>query len=156
MIIEAKFVVALIEQKGFSLIGLLMSVAIVCILTVMFFNMSGSINYTGSGNGNTNALGMDMTKAGMRQLHLAEISYHSTRGSYATFPELVQSGLIPRNFTNRAMGAGTPIVTNYDVEIEVFDNGFKITATPNPEAGAGPNSPILTIDLSGSVQEVQP
>ena len=144
------------RQRGFTLIGLLLSVAIVCILTVMFFNLSGSIVYTGSSNGNNNAMGMDMTKAGMRQLHLAEISYHSTHHSYATFADLVQAGLIPQNFTNRAIGGGTPIVLHYDVEIEVFSNNFKITATPNHEAGAGPNSPVLTVDLSGHVEEVQP
>jgi type II secretory pathway pseudopilin PulG len=145
-----------IRQRGFSLIGLLMSVAIVCILTVMFFNMSGSLTYSGSGNGNVNALGLDLTKQGLRQLQMAEISYYSTHNSYATYGELVQSGMIPRNFTNRALGAGTPIALHYDVDIEVFDNGFKITATPNHEAGAGPDSPILTIDLSGFVEEVRP
>jgi Tfp pilus assembly protein PilE len=146
----------LTRQTGFSLIGLLMSVAIVCILTVMLFNMSGSLNYAGSSNGNNNGLGMDMTKAGMRQLHMAEISYFSARHTYATFADLVQANLISRNFTNRAMGAGTPIVLHYDVEIEVLNDGFKITATPNHEAGAGPNSPILTVDLSGRVEEVYP
>jgi hypothetical protein len=146
----------LTRQNGFSLIGLLLSVTIVCILTVMFFNMSGSLNLNSTSNGNNNGLGMDMTKAGMRQLHMAEISYYSNHNRYATFADLVQSGLISREFTNRAMGAGTPIVLHYDVDIQILSNGFKITATPNHEAGAGPNSPILTVDLSGRVEEVYP
>lgn len=148
--------VRLNHQTGFTLIGMLISVAIVGVLMVMMLNSSGSFFGTSSGNQNTNALGMDMTKTMIRQLHQAELRYHGIHGTYATFAELIQTGTIARSYTNRALGAGTPIVRNYDVEIEVSRNGFVITATPNHQAGAGPNSPVLKIDLSGRVEEVWP
>ncbi len=144
------------RERGFSLIGLLISATIVCILTVMALQTYGPVLQSANTGGGTNALGMNISRMRMRELHQAEMTYHSIHRSYATWAELVRDGQIPMGYASRAVGAGKAFIPGHDIEIEVKDRGFIITATPNPEAGTSENSPILRIDQSGRLEEVQP
>ena len=141
-------------ERGFSLIGILISATIVCILMVISLQTYGPALQSANTGTGTNALGMNLSKTRVRQLHTAEQMYHSLHRSYATWEQLVQDGQVARGYSRNAQGPGTPFVPGHDVEIEVTGNGFVITATPNPDAGAAEGSPILRIDKSGRLEEV--
>jgi len=142
------------RERGFSLIGILISAVIVCILFTMSMQTYGPILQSGSSGTGTNALGMNMTKTRVRQLYTAEQMYHTIHRSYATWAELVRDGQISRGYTSNTQGGGTPFVPGHDVEIELTTNGFVITATPNPDAGAAEGAPVYRIDQSGRLEEV--
>jgi hypothetical protein len=90
----------------------------------------------------------------MRQLHQAELTYFSLHHSYGTWAELVRDGQVPGGYTNRVGATGQPFVPGHDVEIEVTSSGFIITATPSPQAELPDGSPVLKIDQSGRLEEV--
>ena len=141
-------------ERGFSLIGLLMTVVIVCILLTMSLQTYSPIMQGANSGTGTSPLSMDLSKTRIREVFTAEQLYYSLHRSYATWPELVRDGQIPGGYTNKAQGAGTPFVPGHDVEIEVTQHGFVVTATPNAAAGALPGSPILKIDQDGKLEEV--
>ena len=143
-------------ERGFSLIGILISAVIVMILVMMSLQTYGPVlqgaGGGGGGGGATNALGMNMAKTRVRQLFTAEQTYHTLHRSYATWEQLVSDGQIPRGYVREVQGRGTPFVPGHDVEIELTDSGFVITATPDPDAAR--KTPILKIDQSGQLEEV--
>jgi len=145
-----------VAQRGFSLIGLLISVVIVSILLVMALQTYQPV-LTGmqSGTGPAGSVGMNMSRVRLRSLQQAEGMYYSIHREYATWDELVADGQIPRGYSPNATGSGTPFVPCHDIEIQVTQNGFVITATPNVEAGAPEGSPILRLDQTGQIEEVQ-
>ncbi len=143
------------KEKGFSLIGLLIACVIVVILMTMALQTYGPTLQAVNKGDNTNALGMNISRMRLRQLHQAEMTYHSIHRSYATWAELVRDGQIPRGYTDTARAGGRPWVPGHDVEIEVTSSGFTITATPNLQAGLPEDAPILVINQSGRLEEVR-
>jgi len=143
------------KEKGFSLIGLLVACVIVVILMMMALRTYGPTLQAVNSGDNTNALGMNISRMRMSQLHQAEMTYYSIHRSYATWAELVRDGQIPRGYTDRAGAGSPPWVPGHDVEIEVTSSGFTITATPNPQAGMPDDAVILRIDQSGRLEEVR-
>jgi Tfp pilus assembly protein FimT len=143
-------------ERGFSLIGLLMACVIVVILMTMALQTYGPVlQSVNTGTGPTNSLGMNLTRTRLRGIHQAEMMYNSIHRSYATWDQLVRDGQIASGYSNRSMGRGTPYIPCYDVNIEVSRTGFVVTATPNVIAGAPEGSPVLKIDQTGQIEEVQ-
>ncbi len=145
-----------VRERGFSLIGLLLSVTIVSILLVVALQSYGPVMQGANTGTGKNALGMEMTKVRLRGVYQAEAIYYSLHKKYGTWAELVRDGQIPRGYSDRAMGAGTPFVPGHDIEIKLTPTGFVVIASPNPSAGALEGSPILRIDETGRLEEVQP
>jgi Tfp pilus assembly protein PilE len=143
-------------QRGFSLIGLLLSAVIVSILLVMALQTYQPV-LTGmqSGTGPVNSVGMNMSRVRMRGLAQAEAMYYAVHREYGTWDQLVADGQIQQGYSPHATGSGTPFVPCHDIEIQVTRNGFVITATPNTEAGAPEGSPVLRLDQTGRIEEVQ-
>ncbi len=143
-------------ERGFSLIGLLLSVVIVGILLVMALQTYQPVLTSfQTGTGSPGSVGMNLTRVRMHNLHQAEMIYYSLHRSYGTWDELVRDGQIARGYSPHALGAGTPFVPCHDIDIQVSHNGFVITATPNTAAGAPEGSPILRIDQEGLLEEVR-
>jgi len=142
-------------ERGFSLIGLLISAVIVSILLMMALQTYQPIlTEFSTGTGPTGSVGMNLSKVRLRNLHQAEAMYFAIHQSYATWDQLVRDGQIPRGYTPNALGPGTPFVPCHDIAIRIMRNGFVITATPNTEAGAPEGSSILRVDQTGTITEV--
>jgi prepilin-type N-terminal cleavage/methylation domain-containing protein len=142
-------------QHGFSLIGMLLAVAIIGVLLVMALNTYQPVlNSFEQGTGDRPSFRMNISRTELQNLHRAEVMYEQLHHSYATWDQLVSDGMIPRGYTNRATGRGTPFMPYYDIDIQVFNTGFVITATPSMAAGAPEGTPILRIDQEGVIEEV--
>jgi Tfp pilus assembly protein PilE len=142
-------------QRGFSFLGILIAVAIVGILMVMSIqNYQPVMSSMRPGGGSRPGLGLTTAKAHLTQLHQAEFMYYNVHKSYATWAELVQDGEIQHGYSDKAKGKGTPFIPNYNIDIQITEEGFTITASPDLAAGAEPGSPTLKIDQEGIVEEV--
>ncbi|HDS31077.1 MAG TPA: hypothetical protein ENN67_08550 [Firmicutes bacterium] len=142
-------------NRGFSLVGVLLAVAIVGVLLVLALDYyQPTLSGFQEGRGDRPSFRANISKTQMQNLHRAELMYFAIHRTYATWDELISDGQIPRGYTNRAMGRGTPYMPYYDIDIHVTETGFIITATPNMGAGAPEGTPILRIDQSGQLEEV--
>jgi Tfp pilus assembly protein PilE len=142
-------------QRGFTFLGILIAVAIVGILMVMSLqNYQPVMQSMRPGGGSRPGLGLTTAKAHLTQLHQAEIMYYNVHRSYATWAQLVQDSEIPHGYSDKAKGKGTPFIPNYNIDIQITEAGFNITASPDIAAGAEPGSPTLRIDQEGNVEEV--
>lgn len=145
------------RQRGFSMIGLLLTVAIIGIISVTALQEYKSVLPSmRPGGGNATGFGTETAKLHMKQLHQMETLYFSIHRSYATWDQLVSDGEIQRGYSNKGAGKGTPFIPNYDIDIQVNETGFVITATPNLSAGAVVDAPSFKIDQDGYLEEVPP
>jgi prepilin-type N-terminal cleavage/methylation domain-containing protein len=143
------------NQRGFTLLGILIAVVIICILAA-----GGLQVYTGVGgtaptyDPDTVRGGLDITvlKTRLRSLAMEQALEYSLRQRYITnLQELL----------NRALGVGyypnaqdpVPAISMFDLKMEVTSTGFVIKAVPNTLAGAPRNSPTYVIDNSMQVYE---
>ena len=142
-------------QRGFSFIGLLLTLAIIGVLFALSFNSyKPALQSFDQGMGSQPSFRLNISRNQMKQLHTAEIMYFQIHRSYATWEQLIADGQIPRGYSNRAQGSGTPYIPYHDINVQISNTGFVITATPNTAAGASEGSPILRIDQSGNLEEV--
>ena len=140
-------------QRGFTLIGMLLSVVIVGVLMVMALQSYKDIPQmltTGSGG----STGFSLAKIRMNELYTAETIYFSLHKSYGTFEQLLSDGQIVRGYSTRTAGAGMPFVPGHNLTIEVTESGFIATATPDPAAGASAGQPKLRITQEGVLEEI--
>lgn len=145
------------NHRGFSLIGLLLSVAIVGILLVMALQTyQPALQSFETGKTAGESFGLTSARLQMRQLYAAEVMYFNIHRTYGSWQQLQQDGMIQRGYSNRAQGGGTPFIPHYDIDIQADATGFVITATPNPAAGAVEGAPILRIDQGGELEEIAP
>jgi Tfp pilus assembly protein PilE len=143
------------NQGGFSLIGLLLTVAIVGILLVISLqNYQPTLQSFQTGTPGQSSFKLDISRAQMQQLHRAEVMYYNIHRSYATWAQLVSDGEIARGYSDKAQGPGTPFIPYYDIDIQVTENSFVITASPSVPAGAPPGTTALRIDQDGTLEEV--
>jgi len=142
-------------QRGFTMLGILIAVVIICILAA-----GGMEVYTGvSSPGvrykpNTVVGGLDVTilKTRLQALGMEQSMEYSMRQRYITnLQELL----------NRALGTGyypnakdkVPAIPMFDLKMEVLADGFTIKAIPNPLAGAPRDSPTYVIDNTLQIHE---
>jgi len=142
-------------QRGFTMIGILIAVVIVCILAA-----GGLQVYTGVSSPavrykpNTVVGGLDVTllKTRLQELGMEQNLEYSMRQRYVTnLQELL----------NRALGVGyfpnakdrVPAIPMFDVKMEVTSDGFVIKAIPSPLAGAPRDSPTYVIDNTLQIHE---
>lgn len=144
-----------LPERGFSLIGILVSVVIVGILmTLALQTYQPVLTSFETGMGDRPSFRLDISRAQMKRLHQAEMVYFQVHRKYATWDELIRDGQIQRGYSNRAQGPGTPFMPCYDIDIRLTGRGFVITATPDLSAGAAEGTPVLRIDQSGALEEV--
>ncbi|HEX9743999.1 MAG TPA: prepilin-type N-terminal cleavage/methylation domain-containing protein [bacterium] len=139
------------RQRGFTLIGLLISVVIVGILMVMALqSYSGIPQQMTSGNGGS--MGFSLARSRMQQIATSETTYYSIHRRYGTWEELIADGQISQGYTTRA--GRSPFVPGHDLSLELTSTGFTAIATPNVHFGAAEGSPILKITESGHLEEI--
>jgi len=144
-----------LQGRGFSLIGLVIAMAIVGILLVYALqNYQPVLTSFEKGTGDRPSFRADISKDQVRKLQQAEMMYFDIHRTFATWDQLMKDGEIARGYSNRAKGPGTPFIPFYDINIEITENGFIITAAPNFAAGAVEHSPTWKIDQDGNFQEV--
>jgi len=143
------------RQQGYSLIGLLLTVAIVGILIVLSLKTDlSTLRGFQTGYGSGSSFKLNIASAQLRSLGQAEVMYYNVHRSYGTWEQLVSDGEIQRGYIKTAQGRGTPFIPYYDIDIKVTASGFVITASPNLAAGAVAGSSTLRIDETGSLEEV--
>jgi Tfp pilus assembly protein PilE len=143
------------RESGFTLISLLITVAIVGILLVLSMqNYQPVLQNFQTGTPGQESFKHDVSRAQIRDLHRAELMYYAVHGTYATWDQLLSDGEIARGYINTAIGRGTPFIPYFDINIQVTDNGFVITATPSLAAGAPAGTTTLRIDQEGTLEEV--
>jgi prepilin-type N-terminal cleavage/methylation domain-containing protein len=146
----------ILRQNGFSLIGLLVTVAIVGVLLAMSLqNYQPVLQNFQTGTPGQASFKLDISREQLRQLQRAELMYFNVHNSYATWEQLVSDGEIARGYNKNAIQhPGTPFIPYYDINIEITETGFVITATPSIPAGAPPGTATLKIDQDGNLEEV--
>jgi len=143
------------REEGLSLIGLLLTVAIIGVVLVLSLQTYKPVLQSfETGGGSAASFKLDISRAQMQKLYQMELLYYTLHRSYATWDQLVADGQIAQGYTNRAQGRGTPFIPYFDIDIQVSPNGFVITATPSFAAGAPPGTPVLKIDQEGNLVEV--
>ena len=142
------------QQAGFTLIGILLAVAIVGILLVMSMqNYKPVLTNFQTGTPGRESFKLDISKSQLSKLQEMEVLYYSVHNSYATWDQLVKDGDIAQGYSAKATDR-TPFIPYYDIDIQTSQTGFVITATPSYAAGAPVGTSTLKIDENGNVEEV--
>ena len=143
------------NQHGYTFLGLLIVVVIICILA------AGGIQvYTGVGGSgvtykpDTVIGGLDiiLLKTRLRSLGLEQALEYDLRHRYITNLQ---------DLLNRALGVGyypnaedpVPAIPMFDVKMEITSTGFTIKAVPDTLAGAPSDSPTYVIDQGLRIRE---
>lgn len=148
-----RYIIEIRGHRGFTLIGILISLVIVCLLFLYSFN-SFKGTYTGYSSTRISNMEYGLAKMRMQQIKTAEQIYFSLHRRYGTFEQLVSDGQIASGYTTRTAGHGTPYVPLHNFVIELTGDGFIVTATPDTFAGAPEDAPILRITNDSDLEEI--
>jgi hypothetical protein len=153
--LEAPGMANLRNQRGFTFIGILITVVIICILA------AGSMQlYTGSGavgpayKKDTVLGGLDITllKTRLRALGLEQNLEYSMRQQYVSDLQTLLNRSLGTGYYPNA-NAPVPAVPMFDLKMEMTPEGYTIRAVPNTLAGAPSDSPTYIIDQSMTIRE---
>ncbi|MEO7993713.1 MAG: prepilin-type N-terminal cleavage/methylation domain-containing protein [bacterium] len=155
--------------RGFTLLNLLITVAIISILAVMALKeYQGALKQFQPG-----AKGGDGTKiplsnpngnfqtgaitTQLKQIHVMEMDYHERNGHFASWDELVTDGAIPVGYSSREDDdKGIAFIRYYNIDIHAEGDGYVLLAFPNSEAAEkfpDQEIPAYHVDQTGQVRE---
>ncbi|MCG3152503.1 MAG: hypothetical protein GEEBNDBF_01803 [bacterium] len=150
------------RQRGFSMISILISVAIIGILVVFQLqSMQSATKGLNPGQGSASvtnpSFGNATTIHSLKQIHMMQLAYHQRFGRYATFEELVADGSIPAGYSAREDDpSGVAFVRYYDLELHAGPEHYILLAFPNSQASIefpDVNMPAYRITEKGEVTE---
>jgi prepilin-type N-terminal cleavage/methylation domain-containing protein len=143
------------SQRGFTLLGILIVVVIICILS-----MGGLQVYTGAGGKATDykpdtvrgGLNLSVLRTTLKSLAMTQAMEYDLRRQY--IPDIQQ-------LINQSYGVGyharatdrVPLIPMFDLVMEVTSNSFTIKAIPNALRGAPRDCPTYVIDQTMNIRE---
>lgn len=148
--------------RGFSLLNILISVAIVAILAVTALkDYKGAVRALKPGGGSSSVTSPGFNAATiisqLRQIHAMQLAYQQRYGKFATFAELLEDGSIPKGYAAREDDAtGVGFIRGYDLEFSASKDNYIVLAFPNSASAKefpDDHLPAYRIDQTGEVRE---